>query len=307
MSNTTGFLFPGQASQSVGMGKDWWEAFSGVRDIYEQANELLGYDLGRLTFEGPSDTLNQTSYTQPAVFVLSVAQSLVLRARGCQPAVAAGHSLGQYSALVAAGALSFPDGLRAVKLRGELMQQASLAHPGAMAAIIGLDDQVVVRACREADRDGFVCAANFNAPGQVVISGSQEGVARAVARCTDAGAKRAVMLPVSGAFHCPLMATAQRALESALAELAFAPLHIPVIDNVTADVLDDPAQIRALLVRQLTSPVQWVRSMRRMVALGIERAIEVGPGQVLKGLMRRIAPGVPVTSLDTPQALEHLS
>lgn len=307
MNNSTGFLFPGQASQSVGMGKDWWEAFSGVRDIYEQANELLGYDLGRLTFEGPSDTLNQTSYTQPAVFVLSVAQSLVLRARGCQPAVAAGHSLGQYSALVAAGALSFPDGLRAVKLRGELMQRASLAHPGAMAAIMGLDDQAIVRACREAGRDSVVCAANFNAPGQVVISGSQEGVARAVALCTEAGAKRVVMLPVSGAFHSPLMATAQRALESALALLAFVPPYIPVIDNVTGDVLDDPAQIPTLLVRQLTSPVQWVRSMRRMVALGIERAIEVGPGQVLKGLMRRIAPGVPVTSLDTPQALEHLA
>ncbi len=282
------FLYPGQASQYVGMGKDLYEQFPVARELFDAANELLKFDLKKVCFEGPEEALKQTQVTQPAIFVHSMVATQILAERNLTPDIAAGHSLGEYSALVAAGALSFEDGLRLVQKRGELMQMAGKINPGTMAAIIGLSDQQVIEICQRASEAGIVTAANFNSPMQVAISGSPEGVACASELALQHGAKKVMPLVVSGAFHSPLMEHAQQKLKEVLDQIEIRPTKIPIYANVTARPVTDADEIRTLLYRQLTHPVRWVETILNMVADGATDFYEVGPGSVLAGLVKRI-------------------
>ncbi len=291
------FLFPGQASQAVGMARDLYERHESVRARFAEADEVLGFALSALCFEGPEKRLVQTEVAQPAVFVHSVAASELLAAAGLQPTVVAGHSLGEYSALVAAGALSFEAALAVVGERGRLMQAAGQEQPGAMGAVIGLADDAIEDLCRQAADAGVVVPANFNAPGQVVVSGERAAVERLGALAAQAGAKRFVELPVSGAFHSPLMAPAARKMEVLLRAVAIARPQVPVLINAAATT--DPNQLRAHLIQQITSPVRWAAMVRQLAAMGIESALEVGPGTVLKGLVRRIVRSIAVESAGT--------
>ena len=281
-------IFPGQASQYVGMAKDLYEQSSEVKDLFDQANDILGLDLAHICFEGPEEELKQTRITQPAIFVHSVAVSRLLKDHGITPDAVAGHSLGEYSALVAAGALSFEDGLRLVKVRGELMQTAGEHKPGTMAAIIGLEPDQVRAVCDKAANAGNVCPANLNSPGQVAISGDIPAVTRAMEIAKEMGAKRALELVVSGAFHSPLMAFAEKGLAEALDKAEIKQASIPVYSNVTGKPNTDPDAIRELLFKQLTHPVRWVEIIENMISDGIDSFLEVGPGKVLSGLNKRI-------------------
>lgn len=289
---TTAFLFPGQGSQSVGMGADLAQRFPAARDRFEAADQLLGYALSDLMFGQHADdkaaaeeALKQTEVTQPALYVHSLAVMAVLRAKGQTPDMVAGHSLGEYSALAAAEAISFEDGLRVVRRRGELMAEAGDQRPGAMAAVLGADDDAVESVCRDvSDRlDGVVQPANFNAPGQIVISGDVEAVEHAMEHISG----RTIRLPVSGAFHSPLMEYAEDGLSEVLHAIDIQPPQCPVYLNVTAQPTTDPAEIRQRLLEQLRAPVQWAQTLRRMHEDGAERFIEVGAGTVLRGLVRR--------------------
>jgi len=283
------------------MGKDLYETFPIARELYDQAVNILGFDLRSLSFEGPEEELKQTYITQPAIFVHSVIVNRLLDQRGISPHIVAGHSLGEYSALVAAGVLDFESGLRLVKLRGELMQRAGEENPGTMAAIIGLNPLEVEDLCREASEVGVVCAANFNSPEQVAISGSIEGVHRAMELARARGAKRVVELVVSGAFHSPLMKGAEERLGQALEQTAFHDPRMPVVPNVTASPTTRSEEIRQNLLRQLTHPVRWVESIQKMITFGAHQFLEVGPGRVLTGLLRRInreVQGIPVGTLE---------
>ena len=285
------FLFPGQGSQYAGMAEDLYERFAEAREIIDQADRLLGFSLSEAMF-GASDenaeALKRTDTTQPALYVHSMAALAVLRRAGLSAAMAAGHSLGEYSALVAAGAFSFEDGLQLVRRRGELMATADDERPGAMAAVLGMEDDEAARACEEvSEPSDAVVAANFNAPGQVVISGDASAVERAMKAARTRGARRVVLLPVNGAFHSPLMGQARDGLEQALSGYAIHPPRFPVYLNVTASATRDPDEIRKALVAQLTSPVHWSRSLRNMHADGADGYIEVGAGKVLYGLARR--------------------
>lgn len=291
------FVFPGQGSQYVGMGRDLAGAMSEAKKWFDRADEVLGVPLSRICFEGPEDELRQTKNTQPAIFLHSLAVAAVLSDRRAD--MAAGHSLGEYSALVFAGALTFEEGLRLVRLRGELMHQAGIERPGTMAAVIGLDGSVVSEACSAAASAGIVQPANFNSPGQVVISGSVEGVRAAMEAAKLKGAKMVKELPVSGAFHSPLMAPARAGLEKALAAAEIRDARIPVYVNVTAEPVQEAASIRRLLLEQLTKPVLWEQSVARMAADGATEFIELGPGKVLQGLVKRIASGVTTRGFDT--------
>jgi [acyl-carrier-protein] S-malonyltransferase len=292
----TAFLFPGQGAQFVGMGRDLYERFPAAREIFDSADRILGTDLTRICFEGPEEELRQTRNTQPAIFVHSLAAlgALGLKVEGpdCR---AAGHSLGEYSAYVAAGALSFEDGLRLVRRRGELMYQAGLDRPGTMAAILGLDGARVEELLRSVD--GVVCAANLNSPGQVVISGEVEAVGRAMEACTAAGAKRAIALEVSGAFHSPLMEGAARGLAEALSQARLEDARCLVLANASArPVVEGPA-IRASLEQQLMSSVRWEETVRALLEWGAERFLEIGPGKVLSGLVKAVERKAPTTAL----------
>lgn len=281
-------VFPGQGSQSVGMFADFMDNEI-VAKTYEEANAALGYDLKDITLNGPEAELNKTEVTQPAILTASVAAYRVLEAKGIKPAAVAGHSLGEYSALVAAGVISFADAVKLVRLRGKAMQEAVPAGVGAMAAVLGLDDQVIVDVCNEVSTDNDkVWAANFNTPGQVVISGNKGAVDRALEQFTAKGAKRVVPLAVSAPSHCPLMQKAADALKAELSKIQINDASIPVYVNVLAKPLTKKEEIIDALVKQLTMPVRWVETVNQLKADGVEALVEVGPNKVLCGLNRRI-------------------
>jgi [acyl-carrier-protein] S-malonyltransferase len=293
MSPPLAFLFPGQGSQTVGMGRDLSERFPVARTVFAEADDVLQFPLSRLCFEGPFEALTLTENTQPALLVVSWALTCVLGSEfGLQPTWAAGHSLGEFSALVAAGALRFADALHVVRERGRAMQEAVPVGVGSMAAILGLEPDAVTAICEEAAAGQIVNAANLNGGGQIVIAGHREAVERAGQLAKARGAKRVVPLTVSAPFHCPLMQPAATRLAAVLASVRVAPLHCPVISNVDAAPNTDLERIKDLLVRQVVSPVRWAESVQALVDLGCTVAVEVGPGTVLTGLVRRIAPGV---------------
>ncbi|MBI1317235.1 ACP S-malonyltransferase [bacterium] len=287
----TAYVFPGQGAQFSGMGRDLYERSSAARSRFEQADSLLGFSLSQIMFEGSEDELKQTQVTQPAVFLHSMAAVADLGA-DFRPDMCAGHSLGEISALVAAGVLHFEDGLRLVRERALAMQAACEATPSTMAAVLGLEDEMVERIC--AGVPGVVVAANYNCPGQLVISGEVPAVEAAAEQLKAAGAKRALILPVGGAFHSPLMEPARARLAAAIAQTDFQPARCPVYQNATAEPATDPDVIRVRLMEQLTAPVKWTQSVRRMVADGAVRFVELGPGKVLQGLVKKIAPEVEV-------------
>ena len=293
-------LFPGQGSQFVGMGKQLCEASPAARAVFEEADTVLGFALSRLCFEGPEEELRLTANTQPAILTHSVAALRDLEERFPErlegASFAAGHSLGEYSAGVAAGAMSFADAVVLVRRRGLFMQEAVPPGVGAMAAIVGLAPEEVEAACREAAQGEVVSPANFNSPEQTVIAGHARAVARASAACTTRGAKRAIALPVSAPFHCALMAPARERLRPYLADAGFAEPRIPVVTNVDAAAESDGGRLRDALLRQIDAPVRWVDSVRLLAREGVDRALEIGPGKVLAGLVRRIEKGIAVES-----------
>jgi [acyl-carrier-protein] S-malonyltransferase len=286
----TAGLFPGQGSQAVGMGQELAERFAVARETFAEADDLLGFSLSAVCFTGPAEELKRTSIAQPALLTVSTAYWRVLASRDFHCDAVAGHSLGEYSALVAAGALSFPDALRLVRRRGELMEQAAARHPGSMAAVIDLTDAEVRELCDEvAKTHGTLVAANYNSPGQVVVSGKIEAIAAVRKAAKERGAK-AIPLAVSGPFHSLLMREAADAFAELLAEVPIAVPSLPVISNVTADPTTEPAMIRDALERQITGAVQWVRTVYAMRNMGILRFVEIGPGNVLSGLVQRTTP-----------------
>ncbi|RYM31490.1 [acyl-carrier-protein] S-malonyltransferase [Brumimicrobium glaciale] len=289
------YVFPGQGAQFIGMGKDLYEASPVAQELFKKANEILGFDITEIMFNGTDEQLKETKVTQPAIFLHSVILAKVL-GDDFKPNMVAGHSLGEFSALVASGVLSFEDGLKLVYQRALAMQAACEAEPSTMAAILGLEDEKVEEIC--ASIDEVVVAANYNCPGQLVISGSNKGIEIACEKATEAGAKRAIPLPVGGAFHSPLMEPAREKLEKAIKDTPFSKGVCPIYQNVTASAVSDIDEIKQNLIAQLTAPVRWTQTMQQMIADGCEEVIEVGPGKVLQGLFKKVDRKFPTSSAE---------
>lgn len=294
-------VFPGQGSQKVGMGREFYETTTIGKELFEHADAVLGFPLSQLCFEGPDADLGKTENTQPALFTVSLIAWKLLEARGIQPAAMAGHSLGEYSAMVAAGVMSFEDGLRTVRRRGQLMAEVDARGGGGMVVILGLSTEAVAEICREASDAGVVEVANFNSPEQTVISGDSAGLERASVLAKERGAKRALPLKVSAPFHSSLMAPVASQMAEVLAGVSMQAPRYPVVANVTANYVQTPEEIRDALVRQVAGSVRWTESIRRLAEDGIETTVEAGPGKVLTGLTPRIVPGM--TAMDTAEAL----
>lgn len=284
------FLFPGQGSQHAGMGKDLAENFAVAKQVFEEANDALSFDLASLCFNGPEEDLKLTANTQPAILTTSIAALRVLETEtGLQPGCAAGHSLGEYSALVCAGALTFADAVRTVRQRGTFMQEAVPVGTGSMAAILGLDLETLNKVCHQAAEGQVVSPANFNSAGQVVIAGHSEAVERAVVLAKENGAKRAMPLPVSAPFHCSLMVPAGERLATVLDDVVVNDMKIPVFSNVEATANQEAGRVKELLVAQVSAPVRWEETIANMIEAGVDHYVEIGPGKVLAGLVKRMA------------------
>ena len=297
------FVFPGQASQYPGMGRELAEKYPAARAVFDEADEALGLSISKICFEGTEEELKLTANTQPAIVTCSVAVYRVLAEKGLKPDFVAGHSLGEYSALVAAGSLKFADAVRLVRKRGTYMQDAVPAGVGAMAAIMGLSPAVVADACKRAAEGEICSAANLNSPDQTVISGHAGAVKRAVELASQAGAKRAVILAVSAPFHSALMAPAQDRLEKDLKQIDFTALRMPLVTNVDADTIETGDEAREALVRQVTAPVRWEESVRQLIDEGVNTFVEAGPGRVLTGLLRQIERSVAVLNVEDEKSL----
>ena len=304
MKPTFGFLFPGQGSQSVGMGKSLFSANSLVQSLYQEAMEILGYNVGALCFEGPAEQLNQTEYTQPALLVASLAVFQLVEDGPLKPAAVAGHSLGEYTALVAAGAIGFREAVGLVQKRGQYMAEAVAPGPGLVAAILGLSAEEVEAACQEAQSVGIVSAANFNSPGQIVIAGEKAAVERAIELAKARGCRRAMPLPVSVPVHTSLMQKAANQFSSDVNNLSLKDLSIPLLNNAEARPLQRAEEVRLSLIQQLPSPVLWEQSILAMWDMGIRVFVEVGPGKVLTGLIKRIVPEAVTHHVSDPASFE---
>lgn len=304
MTSGIGLVFPGQGSQSVGMGKALCEAHPTLKQVYEEASSVLGYDAAALCFDGPAERLNLTEYTQPALLVSSIAALKMLEPSGVKPVAVAGHSLGEYSALVAAGGVSFRDAVGLVQKRGRYMSEAVPPGAGLVAALLGLTADIVKQVCRDASTAGVVAAANFNSPGQVVIAGEKAAVERAIDLAKAQGCKKAIPLPVSVPVHTPLMQQAADRLAKDLAGVQWSDLTAPLVNNAEAKAISRAGEIQASLVRQLPSSVLWEDTIHTMGKMGVTTFIEVGPGTVLTGLIKRIVPDARVLNVNDPKSLD---
>ena len=298
------YVFPGQGAQAVGMGKDLYDNFNEAKEVFEKANTALGFDIKALCFDGPIEELKKTAITQPAIFTMSIAAYAILKSKGKKPSLVAGHSLGEYSAICAAQGLSFEDAVRLLHLRGKFMQEAVPEGQGAMAAVLGLSSQVIVEVCKTASSVGPVEAANFNSPDQTVISGSKEGVEEAAKLLKEKGAKRVIPLQVSAPFHCSLMKPAADKLAIELNKTRFNNVIFPLVANVLASEVSEGNKIRNLLIEQVTSSVRWTESVIHMTNAGVSTFVEIGPGKVLSGLIKKISPSAMVYNVEDVKSLE---
>ncbi len=302
-----GFIFPGQGSQYTGMGKEFYDQFRVAREVFEEADDSLSFSISNICFQGSEEELKLTENTQPAVLTVSIAILRVLEEEvGLEAEISAGHSLGEYSALVNSGSLKFSDAVRIVRLRGRFMQDAVPLGEGAMAAILGMDRQEVEILCKEVKEGEVVSPANFNCPGQIVIAGHTKAIERAIEKVKQNG-KKAILLSVSAPFHSPLMKPAGMRLEEALREITVNELKIPVVANLDAEINTSKERVKPLLVAQVSNPVRWEESIKRMIEEGVESFIEIGPGKVLTGLVKRIEPGVEAMNVEDIKTLKKLS